>query len=246
MKYARPGARSRFPSASRQATRPPHPDLGRGAGPVNRCTHRGRQAAAGCTLRMRSVPRPPVGNLVSALPSTPSNRLVGLNASADASPVRVILPTPRRRGADVAARRGPGGSSGSAELVVSPERREWALMTQGHCPAQCCSASQPWPKSREISSPSQRQMRIFTPKAPMNKYTDRSLARWTILRDQPYETPVDNRALTRLIEIWRRLPLPGCGLIGAADLVFGSGLEYRRLFPADLRVVIRQRVPRRF
>jgi len=32
--------------------------------------------------------------------------------------------------------------------------------------------------------------------------------------------------------IWRRFePLPGCGLTGAADPLFGSGLEHRRLFP---------------
>src|SRR5580692_6154535 len=30
---------------------------------------------------------------------------------------------------------------------------------------------------------------------------------------------------------WRRLPLPGCGLTGAADPLFGSGLEHPRLFP---------------
>jgi hypothetical protein len=36
------------------------------------------------------------------------------------------------------------------------------------------------------------------------------------------------------------------GLSEAADLVFGSGLEHRRLFLADLRVVIRQRAPRPF
>ena len=31
--------------------------------------------------------------------------------------------------------------------------------------------------------------------------------------------------------IWRRLPLPGCGLTGAAAPLFGSGLAHRRLFP---------------
>jgi hypothetical protein len=55
------------------------------------------------------------------------------------------------------------------------------------------------------------------------------------------------RAWGRNPAIWRRLPLPGCGLSGSADLVFGSGLEHRRLFPGrPARVVIRQRVPRPF
>jgi hypothetical protein len=44
--------------------------------------------------------------------------------------------------------------------------------------------------------------------------------------------------------IWRRFPLPGCGLTGAADLVFGSGLEHG-CSVANPRVVIWRRVPRR-
>jgi hypothetical protein len=42
-----------------------------------------------------------------------------------------------------------------------------------------------------------QQMRTFTPRAPMHKYTDRPLTRWTILGARQCEAPVDNRARTR-------------------------------------------------
>lgn len=52
---------------------------------------------------------------------------------------------------------------------------------------------------RRANPRSSRQMRIFTPKAPMNKYTDRSVARWTILGTNHAKHRFDNRAPIRLL-----------------------------------------------
>ena len=58
--------------------------------------------------------------------------------------------------------------------------------------------------------PCRRQKRTFTPRAPVHKYTDRPLTRWTIPRALTTRSPVDNRTPSRRSGA-RRAPVRSLG-----------------------------------
>jgi hypothetical protein len=104
-----------------------------------------------------------------------------------ASPARRTLRPPGAgRAADPAAVGGPGPRSyrpTPQSRLSFVERPVPASVTSPLSPVQRCRASQLWRNSREISSRSQRQKRMFTLRASMHKHTGRLILRLGHNRD---------------------------------------------------------------